>query len=148
MRPYSRKKSFIFIVVWYLKWKTAVLRRVFASKTLFRKSSFTEKLQRVLTLLRYQTKEEGMVNKREKKNSGKISSYYEFEATEATLCPVLAQFFLNFCILFGESLRREISDWFGDTELFILFPTALVSIFAELGLGCYLVLKTNCHYQI
>ena len=45
----------------------------------------------------------------EEKKLGKIKSYYEFEATEATLRPVMARFFLNFCVLFGESFRRQIA---------------------------------------
>ena len=50
------------------------------------------------------------MNDTEEKKLGKINSCYEFEATEATLRPVMARFFLNFCVLFGESFRRPISD--------------------------------------
>ena len=40
----------------------------------------TKKLQRVLALLSYQTKEEELVNE----TLEKINSFYEFEGTEAT----------------------------------------------------------------
>ena len=111
--------------------------RVFAIKMSFRKSSFTEKLQRVLALLRYQTKEEELVNDTEEKKLGKINSYYEFEATEATLRPVMARFFLNFCVLFGESFRRPISDkdfWKDD---FVPRLFKKIAEWAELGFEGY-----------
>ena len=111
--------------------------RVFAIKMSFRKSSFTEKLQRVLVLLRYQTKEEELVNETEKKNLEKNNSYYKFEATEATLSPVEAHFFLIFCILLGESFRRPISDidfWKDD---FVPHPLKKVTKWAELGFTGY-----------
>jgi len=90
-----------------------------------------------LALLRYQTKEEELVNDTEEKKLGKINSYYEFEATEATLRPVMARFFLNFCVLFGESFRRPISDkdfWKDD---FVPRLFKKIAEWAELGFEGY-----------
>ena len=73
----------------------------------------------------------------EEKKLGKIKSYYEFEATEATLRPVMARFFLNFCVLFGESFRRPISDkdfWKDD---FVPHPFEKIAKSAELGFAGY-----------
>ena len=48
----------------------------------------------------------------------------------------LGALFLNIWILWGEQQARENSDWYKERELFILYPTALVPIFADLLLGC------------
>ena len=52
------------------------------------------------------------MNKLEKKKCKKIGSYYKFEATLVTLCPVLERFFKNICIVGGESPHRGISYWY------------------------------------
>ena len=77
------------------------------------------------------------MNDTEEKKLGKINSYYEFEATEATLCPVEAHFFLIFCILLGESFRRPISDkdfWKDD---FVPRLFKKIAEWAELGFEGY-----------
>ena len=57
--------------------------------------------------------------------------------TEAILCPVFARFFLNFCILFGESFPRTFYDidfWKDD---FVPHPFEKIARFAELGFAGY-----------
>ena len=53
-------------------------------------------------------KEEGTANKLENKKWKKIGSYYLFEATLVTVCPILERFFKNIYMVGVESPHRGI----------------------------------------
>ena len=108
----SRKKSVYFRSNMVFKSINRGFEEDFHRKTCFSKFPLTEKLERVLRVWRYQTKEEETVNKLEKKKCKKIGSYYKFEATLVTLCPVLERFFKNIYIVGVESPHRGISYWY------------------------------------
>ena len=106
-------------------------------KTSFRKSSLTQKLRRVSALLGYQTKEEGSLNQIEKKNRKKSVLIKNFRRRKLYSVQFWRVFFLNFCILFGESFPRTFYDidfWKDD---FVPHPFEKIARSAELGFAGY-----------
>ena len=55
------------------------------------------------------------MNELEKKKCKKIGSYYKFEATLVTLCPVLERFFKNICMVGVESAERGFGGYMAET---------------------------------
>ena len=60
-------------------------------------------------------KEEGTANKLEKKKWKKIGSYYLFEATLVTVCPILERFFKNIYMVGVESAERGFGGYMAET---------------------------------